>query len=207
MPGTHSGSAGNVISRAVGNATQENEFTFEYQVKSKEERASLGLDQLEELPFQVQVAFTRLDGMKCLRVISQKRPLTKDRSMAEAAAKLEVLSCHVTQTSATIAQDGDYYGARATTRAYQNMMNRCAHTEEQSETLTRWANDMAELDDELMRTEMAELEDSDDDEAGSMALGMKSSASRKAARSKNDKLSSMLFKSKKANNSKFKSGR
>lgn len=175
-------------------------------MKSKEERASLGLDQLEELPFQVQVAFTRLDGMKCLRVISQKRPLTKDRSMAEAAAKLEVLSCHVTQTSATIAQDGDYYSARATTRAYQNMMNRCAHTEEQSATLNRWANDMAELDDELMRTEMAELDDSDDDEEG-FSTFTKSSASRKAARSKNDKLSSMLFKSKKANTPKYKSGR
>lgn len=34
-------------------------------------------------PFQLQIEYTSLDGDKCLRVITQTKPLTKDRELAE----------------------------------------------------------------------------------------------------------------------------
>ena len=34
-------------------------------------------------PFQLQVEYTSLEGDKCLRVITQTKPLTKNRELAE----------------------------------------------------------------------------------------------------------------------------
>ena len=38
---------------------------------------------LSELPFQLQVCYTDTDGMKALRVLTQVKPVTQDRSVAE----------------------------------------------------------------------------------------------------------------------------
>ena len=35
------------------------------------------------LPFQLQIEYTSLDGDRCLRVITQAKPVTRDRSLAE----------------------------------------------------------------------------------------------------------------------------
>jgi hypothetical protein len=40
------------------------------------------------LPFQAQVFFTRLDGSRCVRCITQARPVTSDVSTAEAEVNI-----------------------------------------------------------------------------------------------------------------------
>jgi len=42
---------------------------------------------MKDLPFQLQIIYTKLDGMKCMRVISKKQPITFDRSEAEEKSK------------------------------------------------------------------------------------------------------------------------
>ena len=40
------------------------------------------IDGQPHLPFQLQIEYTSLDGDRCLRVITQTKPVTKDRSVA-----------------------------------------------------------------------------------------------------------------------------
>ena len=44
----------------------------------------LMMDGKECLPFQLQISYTSLDGAQCNRVITQAKPITKDRQVAEA---------------------------------------------------------------------------------------------------------------------------
>ena len=39
--------------------------------------------QLQQLPFQMRIHYTKLNGMKCLRVVTKSKPVTRDRAAAE----------------------------------------------------------------------------------------------------------------------------
>ena len=40
-------------------------------------------EQPEQLPFQVQITYTDLDGAQALRLITKAKPVTRDRAVAE----------------------------------------------------------------------------------------------------------------------------
>jgi hypothetical protein len=46
------------------------QFSFEYSARPLSELPPGALEGLTELPFQVQIRFTRRDGMKCIRCIT-----------------------------------------------------------------------------------------------------------------------------------------
>jgi len=50
----------------------------------KPDTPPLMMDGKECLPFQLQISYTSLDGSQCNRVITQAKPITKDRQVAEA---------------------------------------------------------------------------------------------------------------------------
>jgi len=193
-----------VYSKVVGNATADTELSFEYSVKSQTEFDKLRLQQLERLPFQVQIEYTRLNGMKCMRVLSETRPVTQDKAVAERFSKLAIISSHVTQQTAKLAYDGDYTMARANSRAYQDIMQRCvtnsATPAASGRTFEAWNTDMEELDEQLMANEAEEEDEVAELRVTSIPISSKgrSRSSRKASRSKNDAFSSMLYSKKKA---------
>ncbi len=43
----------------------------------------LKIDGKDHLPFQLQIEYTGKDGSRCVRVISQANPVTRDRDVAE----------------------------------------------------------------------------------------------------------------------------
>ncbi len=57
-----------------------------------------------KLPFQIQITFMKLDGSKCQRVITEYRPVTHDRSLAEKTLDIRVVSANLAQQSARLAQ-------------------------------------------------------------------------------------------------------
>ena len=62
-----------VLTKDLGNVTQETEITFEYRLKSIKELVKMDdidLTKISSFPFQAQITFTALDGSKCVRVIS-----------------------------------------------------------------------------------------------------------------------------------------
>ncbi|XP_021354035.1 circularly permutated Ras protein 1-like [Mizuhopecten yessoensis] len=75
-------------------------------------------DEPKELPFQLQVKYTDVDGATALRVLTKTKPVTKDRSQAERKMNIDVLGKHSAQVSANLALDGMYTQARS--RALMN---------------------------------------------------------------------------------------
>ncbi len=82
----------------VGNATAKTELTYEYGVHKKKKAESAGasattdaapdapplqVDGKPHLPFQLQVEYTGKDGSRLMRVITDAKPITRDRTAAE----------------------------------------------------------------------------------------------------------------------------
>ena len=96
-----------VIVHKIGNATADTELTFEYGVRTdKQHHSGMCVDKTDgnclyihciccligkplliegqpHLPFQLQIKYTNTDGDRCLRVITQSKPITNDRDVAE----------------------------------------------------------------------------------------------------------------------------
>lgn len=104
---------------------------------------------LNALPFQLQISYTKLNGMKCIRVITREQKgmslnsfllfsgsthpitilyhtVTWDRSEAERTAKVDVLGLNAMQQTAQIAQQGRYSSARLNNYTHLNMLQRVA---------------------------------------------------------------------------------
>ena len=56
------------------------------------EKYHIDLDQLKQLPFQVQVIYTAADGSKALRVLTQVKEMTESREIAEVNAVRSVIA-------------------------------------------------------------------------------------------------------------------
>lgn len=89
--------------REVGSALEDTEVSIEYGVNPTAKA---------RLPVQAQVLYTRLDGSRCLRVISTLQEITLNLDDAEQNADLEVLSSHSSKVASKMASEGDYERAR-----------------------------------------------------------------------------------------------
>ena len=96
------------IKRDIGNVTKQTEVSFEFGIRNKDgsftisiefypsnlflfllevkEKFQIDLDQLNQLPFQVQVTYTDADGNRALRVLTQLKEATENREVAEVNA-------------------------------------------------------------------------------------------------------------------------
>jgi len=109
--------------RPVGNARRSTRVSIEYVTKANDEVEALGVDveTLREIPIQVQVEYTRRDGSKHRRVLTDVRRVTTDLSSALGGADMELLGRHVAAQSASMAVRGDYERSRATLQAWSAM--------------------------------------------------------------------------------------
>jgi len=144
------------VTREVGNVTADSAFTFEYGVKAANEVKN---KQLSALPFQLQIYYTKLNGMKCIRVITREQKLTWDRAQAEAEVNMDVLGMNAMQQTAQIAQHGDYSYARLNNYTHLNMLNRVAQTGKQQGSFGRWAAQGADFEENIRQEQKQELDD------------------------------------------------
>jgi len=192
----------------VGNATHDTELTFEYSTKPFTIRRRMGLEKEKELPFQVQIKYTRLDGMRCIRVITETRPVTSDRQVAEQHIHAPVISAHVAQQCARLAKEGAYEETRANARAWSNMMQRNIEKIDTS-AYNQFLNEVQELDEELVRAlDMEQMDGSvnfaQPEELSELHQGLENKKKyRQQKRSKTDQLSNKLSQLKKTSHSKF----
>ena len=112
------------IKRSIGNVTKQTEVTFEFGIRNKQglflegkcirprltclpsilelkDKYQIDLDQLKQLPFQVQVTYTASDGSKALRVLTQLKETTENREIAEVNAYRGVLAENHIRSTAT----------------------------------------------------------------------------------------------------------
>eukprot|EP00296_Roombia_truncata_P000036 JP435694.1.p1 GENE.JP435694.1~~JP435694.1.p1 ORF type:complete len:634 (-),score=149.18 JP435694.1:71-1906(-) len=142
------------VSRDMGNVTKFSEITFEYGVRSTAKAMFGGL---RDLPFQLQIRYKKMNGMKCIRVVTQSQPITSARDVAEEDMDVNVLGANVAQQSAQLAMDGNYGWARANLASNMRLMSRASPA--QSTSLGQWCKKIAKMDSELntvQRTEVAE---------------------------------------------------
>jgi len=141
----------------IGNVTKESGVTFQYAVRkdiNKEE-----FKNLKVMPFQVQIHFRRLNGMKCLRVITKSQQLTFDRKVAEENANIAVLGMNAVQQSAHLASKGKYSEARVYNLGNKKMLSRAAHTSEQQQQYTKWFSTGKKFEEELSKVQHTEVQD------------------------------------------------
>jgi hypothetical protein len=83
-----------LLTREVGNVTQDTEITFEYTLKKVSELAKMediDLTTIKFFPFQSQITYTALDGSKCIRVITEIQNVSSNRDELEKNANFEIL--------------------------------------------------------------------------------------------------------------------
>lgn len=99
------------VKRDIGNVTKQTEITFEFGIRKKEEakeKYQIDLDQLKQLPFQIQVTYTASDGSKALRVLTQLKEATENREIAEINARRTVIAeNHIRSTAHYMMQYSD----------------------------------------------------------------------------------------------------
>lgn len=127
------GVTGSKLVRDVGNVTDDTQFSFEYSTRPPSEVPAGVLDGMSELPFQVQIRYTRLNGMQCVRVISRAQEITEDRIEAERALSATVVATHAAQQSAETAMRGAYHTSRITGHAFNTLLGRNIRNESDSE--------------------------------------------------------------------------
>ena len=131
----------NKVVREVGNVDEDSETTFEYSVGDPALLADL-----DSVPFQVQIRFTRLNGMRCVRVLSSVQKITSDLKKASENVDFDLLASNAAQQSAKIAQRGDLLAARANNVAWGRMLQRNARNEEQSQAYGAWLDAVDDFD-------------------------------------------------------------
>jgi len=177
--------AKNYLVKDLGNITADSECTFSYGFRPK---SQVDLGDLTDIPFQVQLLFSKLNGMQCLRVATTSITVTEDRNVAEQNANLTVIGTYAAHKAARYAKEGDYEKAQLETRAAQRFLNRNAD-EKLAPAVKAWAKNVDKFDGELRSEREREKKEG----------GSKSQAKRKEARTHHDSASVAISKAKAAN--------
>lgn len=109
-------------------ATEREEKDAEPEVASGLEMSEGEADIPSELPFQLQISYVDVDGAKALRVLTQKRPVTRDRQLAEQHADLSVLGGHTSRLASELALKGEYTQSRGVALMNQRLAWRSTHS-------------------------------------------------------------------------------
>jgi len=133
---------------------------------------------LKVIPFQVQINFTKLDGTKCLRVLSKVAEVTHDREEAEKHVKVNVIGLHSQAQAAQLAAEGHYTKARMIQKTNMRMVRRTLGTsdatEEQQTHYNLWNQEALRLNSAIKTTKIHEKKEGlnyhsaeEDDSSGS----------------------------------------
>nr|CAB3262650.1 uncharacterized protein LOC100181368 [Phallusia mammillata] len=116
------GVVGSNVGNFVGNITNDSETSFRYGIKRDGEFANVTPPQ--EAPFQLKIMYRPPDGSVCLRVITQMRPVTENRELAESEMNLGVVGAYASQSAAKLALEGEIDYAREVTNAHKQLLFR-----------------------------------------------------------------------------------
>jgi len=131
------------LTRDIGNVYGDSESALDYGLRSN---AMDTYAHLKALPFQVQVSYTTLHGMRAVRVLTQEQSVTRDRAVAESNVKLEVVSAQIAQKSAQLAREGRYKESRLHWVSAAPMLSRSAQTPQQQQVLKNYSKNIASFD-------------------------------------------------------------
>eukprot|EP01125_Pyxidicula_operculata_P019969 TRINITY_DN7271_c0_g2_i1.p1 TRINITY_DN7271_c0_g2~~TRINITY_DN7271_c0_g2_i1.p1 ORF type:complete len:1174 (-),score=286.61 TRINITY_DN7271_c0_g2_i1:74-3595(-) len=117
-------------SETLGNVTADSDVCYSYFPTSRIKQD----ESIKELPFQIQVRYSKPDGRRVMRVITSKLPIIRDRDQAEQSCNHDILSCYAVRESATLAQLGDYQKARVNLISAQRLLQRAMKSKNHQRT-------------------------------------------------------------------------
>ncbi|GAM19920.1 hypothetical protein SAMD00019534_030950 [Acytostelium subglobosum LB1] len=138
------------LSRLVqeySNVTAQTDLSFMFGLRPRITKDAL----LREYPFQCQIKYTRLDGMRCMRVVSCSKLATQKKEEAEKDVNLSLLGLAFTQHSGKMADKGDFASARLFLKSASRLMERVRQSDEQYEEFYNFSVLKAEIDEALVQ--------------------------------------------------------
>eukprot|EP00457_Paulinella_chromatophora_P000350 gb/GEZN01000350.1/.p1 GENE.gb/GEZN01000350.1/~~gb/GEZN01000350.1/.p1 ORF type:complete len:700 (-),score=146.51 gb/GEZN01000350.1/:2574-4673(-) len=188
------------LTKDVGNVFGDTELFYEYQFRPEFlEKRTKGL---KTIPFQVQIKYTRLDGSKCIRVLSQTREVTTDETEAVLDMDHALLAANAMQRSAALAQAGDYEGSRVNNVAWSHFMSNSPSKtpQRQTEVIRKWRADAGQLDSLMQQEQQREAS-----EGSSTQLRAMTGVAKKSARSsrRSDGIAAVMYRSNKSNSANY----
>ncbi|KAI6654193.1 Circularly permutated Ras protein 1-like [Oopsacas minuta] len=118
--------------------------------------SSLVIEGKEHLPFQLQISYTAKDGSKCMRVMTQAMPVTKNREEAEKTSNLDVLQTHVIRSTADMALKGDFSNPRLKCLSNQKMVYRIGNNYNRKKEYRAWSSNVAQTENSLFSAQKQE---------------------------------------------------
>lgn len=106
---------------------------------------------LAQLPFQLQVKFTKLDGMECVRVITKQQRVTSNAAEAKRDVNVAIYGAHAAQNACRLNEMGQADASRAYTMGVRDMLQQHAVSAQSSsmqrEETAQWMSYMQEVDE------------------------------------------------------------
>ena len=119
-------SGGSIMEKPVGNITSESKTTFEYMLKRPDQLKlieDVDIDNLNQIPFQTQITFTTMEGMRCVRVISMVNEITQKKEEAKEEIVAEVLKANAVHQTGKMAMKGEIRAAQANMMAWRGIVD------------------------------------------------------------------------------------
>jgi hypothetical protein len=136
----------NWMVKDLGNVAADTECSFRYAFRPKSECDLTGIS---KIPFQVQLLYTKANGMQCIRVATTTIEVTDDRKKAEENADVKVIATHAATRAAKYAKEGNYEEAQLEARAAQRFLWR--NNAEEKE-VNNWVAQVESMD-QVLRNE------------------------------------------------------
>lgn len=114
-----------IATSEVGNATANTDLTFTFSAKNSLPPSS------SSVPVQSQLTYSRPDGAQILRILTRSVPCSTKREEAEKEINVALVAMNAVHSAATLAQDGDFRGARIVLISAQRLIQRGMKTTKQ----------------------------------------------------------------------------
>jgi len=139
----------------IGNVFHDSKIYFEY-VLRKELLQKQEFKELKDVIFQVQIHYIRPDGAKMLRVITEKKPISRSKEEVLKHLNMDLIAANASRKAARLCEEGDYEAARANIYSNALWMNRNAVTEEHLQTNESYMESNMRIDSMMQQQQIQE---------------------------------------------------
>ncbi|CAI2359318.1 unnamed protein product [Moneuplotes crassus] len=141
-----------LLTKKLGNVNANTEVTFGYKVKDPDQLALIegfNIEEFSKIPFQTQIEYCKLDGTKCLRVISRVLDTSSDAEEVKQDANLGIVAVNAAQQASNLAREGRFREAQALSYNNKKFMKCNLKTEKDAVMYKAFKRNMKGMYDEV----------------------------------------------------------